>query len=499
VQRNKQIRSLSIIIVGRVSLVLSQVASVSTISQILPPAEVGRTYILLSLASWFTGVLVGPVATYVERHLLEWRHERQQKTNYEGFLTYVVVSTLVSGVLLVAVHEIFGLGTSVRVPFLLWLTLGNVGCASLALSALNALNILGHHGGSVGLSNAISWGGIACALVSVRLGQPTAEYWITGLLFVQGVAAALGGIALWTVLNNQATTSDIRRSDALAELKRFDWTALINFCWPQSVGLGIYWLQTQGYRLVMASTVGSSAVGLFAVGGTIGSGLMIAFESVFNQFYQPIFYRTIVGQDRAGRAVAWNAYASAYLPTIVVVAVFVATGGPLMLKLLAGPRFADAGSAVTWSATVEATRMLTGAYQRAALAERDMRVLIMPAFSGAAVTLLGVWLLAPLDPLNGTGCSLLVGAVTVVVGTGIGLRRLSPIDLPWLRIAHASLLLSPMAVGLLVFRMNAPEPHRVMAALVLSIAAICTIVVLYLLSKEWLLAVARDENVENAT
>ena len=68
---------------------------------------------------------------------------------------------------------------------------------------------------------------------------------------------------------------------------------LFHFAWPVAISVGFNWLQTQGYRFLMADTLGLVDLGLFVVGYGISAGLIAAFESVLTTYFQPKFYKNV--------------------------------------------------------------------------------------------------------------------------------------------------------------------------------------------------------------
>jgi O-antigen/teichoic acid export membrane protein len=406
------------VVVGRVSQGVAQLVAIGAMTALLPAAEVGRNYLLLSLISWFGLVLVNPVTTYVGRNLLERNALGKASDHYRKLAGYVLCAATGAAVVALGLERTTGLGTSIEVPALLWLVLGGVLLGASASTIATGLNILGRRMAFVLFSNLLAWGSVGLSVVFVKGISPSAEAWVAGTLAAQAVTSAVAGCLLLRCLSP--------RGQSRAPLQTgpaFTLHAVLRFAWPLSAAAGLFWLQSEGYRFVLSEVAGEAAVGRFAASYAIGAGLMIAYETAFNQYYQPIYYRAITDRDAGGRVAAWNDYASAYLLTIVPVAVFVALGGPLLLKLIVAERFEVSAIVGAMATATEAFRMVSASYYNVGLAQRDMRMLILPVGAGALVALAGVSVLARWDPLVGTGVSLGLAAVVVMFVSWVSARR----------------------------------------------------------------------------
>lgn len=475
------LRSVGTIAAGRLFLIACQVVSIRALTTFLGPAEVGRSYIILSLLAWFGLVLASPVCTYVDRFLLDWTRSGSAKGYYIKFFRYLLLSAFLAVVFLSLAHAFWGFGIAIQLPFLILILAASMLAGPVSSAFLNGLNILEQRGWFVLLSNFLSWGGLGISIFLAMSIAPTAEFWITGQLVAQAVIAFIAGTKLWRLLDQSTGTAQV-------DYKHADFAprVVVRFAWPLALGVAVFWIQTQGYRFILAVIANEAAVGFFAVAFAIGAGLMVAFEIVFTQFYQPLYYRAIAGRDKAGRVEAWNAYASAYLPIIVLIATFVALSGPYLLRLFTSAEFHQVGVVVAWAAAIEALRMISGTYYMGVLAERDTRILIIPSTMGAIVATLGVLYLAPWHVFHGTGLALWLGALTNMLGISVALKRKLPITLPWRRIAYAALMIVPLVVIFILAGKLVSTSDWVDALLILVVSGMYLLGAQFALARAWL-------------
>ena len=310
----------------------------------------------------------------------------------------------------------------------------------------------------------------------------TAEFWLIGQVLGQAIVLGPAAVLLWSLLSKDAE-SNCRSSEASSN---FTLPVVLTFSWPLAIVTALSWLQSDGYRFVLSHVSGDARVGLFAAGYALGAGLMIAFEELFHQFYQPLFYKTIAGRDKIARGKAWNEYASAYLPTILLMGTFVALGAPLLIRVLVGEKFQGVGVVIVLATVRESIRMVSTAYYMAALGELDMRAFIFPYAMGSAAALAGVYFLAPWDPLIGTGLALCLAAAIGTISLGIKYQTHLPIALPWAQMFRAVPSLLPLVCIFLVAESFSSEPSTTQHVLVLATAGIYMLGIQLLLARRWI-------------
>jgi O-antigen/teichoic acid export membrane protein len=345
---------------------------------------------------------------------------------------------------------------------------------------LTGLNILGHRKLFVSLTNLIPWGGIALSVLLVVHYQGTAEMWLAGQVVAHGIA---GLLAVMLFFRKLSATHGQEHGACLAGFQGVPGIA--RFAWPISISVGLYWMQSQGYRFVLFETSGASAVGIFAIGYAIGAALMIAFETVFSQFYLPAFYKEISNASEAHRVAAWNRYASAFLPAVVVMVAMVASGGQFFVWLLADKEFQGAASVVALAALAEGLRMVSSTYYMAAVAEKNMKLLILPGLAGALVASVGVWLFAPINALLGTGFALCLAALVQVM-TMMSQFTQYALALPGKRLIFAGLAVVPLSFGLQVGG-TLLQNQAVPSIVILGAALVYVAILQWRLAREWLL------------
>jgi O-antigen/teichoic acid export membrane protein len=440
--RLRPTRDLIVILAGRSLIVVLSIATIRLLTTFLTPVEVGRYNILLGLGSGFALVLISPVGSYVNRRIIEWARTGIALPQLGRYALIVSVVALLATLSLLVLQSVGWLGLQIAPPWLVVAVIATVLVSNLSSIAPNALNLFGRRFEYVITSTLTGALALVFSVVLVDAVQGDAEHWIMGSLVGQAASLIVGILLLWNLLKPSQPTG----------VPSSAWHGVFRFSAPLAVFNILYWGQTQGFRFVLDQAHGLAAVGLFTAGFGLGVAVVAALDQVLTQYLNTFFYEAISDSGPERRAVAWNQYARAFVPAIVILTMCTVGVGPYLAHLLTGHAFAaTAARVVAWGAVAEGLRTLISLVSLIAHAGLETRPLILPGIIGVAVSLGGTVVLARVDPIAGTGFSVVVGAATWLTLLLVSMRRLLPgIQVPWRRALTAAGLATPLLVPLLL-------------------------------------------------
>jgi O-antigen/teichoic acid export membrane protein len=344
----------------------------------------------------------------------------------------------------------------------------------------SGLNLIGHRFLYILFLNIAAWGGLLLAMWwSKREASP--EVWLLGI-FCGFLFSSLS----YVVLDRYARGSVPAGASHLPSGLPFDWGTLSLFVAPQAIAFLFFWIQTQSYRFVLSWVADITTVGLFAAGYMVCSVPMQTFENLFNEFYSPTLFRALKGQDREGIARAWNDYAAAYIPAVILFGAFLIGNVVFMVKLLLGEQFQVIASILIWPALTETFRAISSTLHQLGLAKVDMTVNVVPVVLGALVAPTLVYLLAPYEPLLGTALALLAAAVAAFAAVIPISCRALPVVWPVRRIMYAVALAVPLCLLGRAMAVGFGELSETMAMVALVISGLAMGFLQYIMAKEWL-------------
>lgn len=472
-------RDIIILGLGRGLQVLAGLITIKTATTVLSPGEVGSMNQLMSLAILGTSALLMPMTAYIGRGCLEWMDAGILSQRLGSYLLIILAVALACGSVVWAIQAQLMVVSGMTPAWVAGLVVLYTVSFSLHTMGASGLNLIGHRFLYVLFMNIAAWGGLFLALWWSNQ-EATPELWLLGIF---------GGFLLsslsYVLLDRYARIAVSPRSEMHGMLP-FDWQTISMFVWPQAIAFVFFWIQTQSYRFVLSWVADITTVGLFAAGYMICSVPMQTFESLFNEFYSPTMFRALRGQDMEGIARAWNDYASAYIPAVILFGAFLIGNAAFLVKLLLGEQFQVIASILVWPAVTEMFRAISSTLHQLGLAKVDMTVNILPVMIGALVAPMLVYFLASSEPLLGTALALLAAAVaafTVVVPIS---RRALPIVWPVRRIMYAVALAVPLCLLGRAMGIGFGELSGREAVIALVISGSATIGLQYVMAKEWL-------------
>lgn len=418
--------ALIIIIFGRAAQFLIALATLRVATTLLSPEEMGKVALILTTISFFALLLINPVGMFINRRLHAWQASgvaRAYLLRYSGYLILIaILAAFVLSVLSMAGHVDFG----VPVGWLIALACSSLIFNTINQTAIPSLNLLGDSKRFIFLTVATLVASFLAAVALILTVQRAAQYWVLGLIVGQMLLAILGTRDLFTQLRRHGPPAKH------PDIQSRHFKALFAFSWPVAIAAGLGCVQTQGYRYIMADELGLAQVGLFVAGYGLSAGIIAGFESVLTTYFQPRLYRDVTKADTLQKTEAWQRYATAVVPSLMLTVALLIALAPELTRLLLGKNFQSASDYLIWGALAEAARVLASVYSLIAHAHMRTRWLIWPSIIGAVTSMLVCALLIPSIGVHGAGIGLVGSGFLVVifmhnillkkVGTGMSLR-----------------------------------------------------------------------------
>jgi O-antigen/teichoic acid export membrane protein len=467
---------------GRGFQVLAGLVTIKVVTTILSPGELGSVNQVMSVAVFGASVVLTPVATYIWRGFFEWLDANTLRQHLRWYLLFVFLVSMAFGLTVWTIQDQTSLVSHIDPVWLgLLVALYMFGFSTHTMAA-SGLNLLGYRLLYVVSGNTAVWGGLGLAIYLSRSGI-SPETWLLGIyggfLFASMSYVFLYGYARKSVSSNPDPIS-------MRETISFDQWKVFMFAWPQVIGNGLWWVQSQSYRFILNWIDNIASVGLFAAAYMICSVPIQTFETLFNEYYSPTLYRALKAQDAAGIARAWDAYTRAYLPAVILFGSFIAGNAPFLVKLLLGEQFQTVAPILIWPALTETMRASLSSLHTLGVAKVDMTINLPSVIAGALAAPMLVLILATHDPLLGTAIALLgAGVVALIIGVYVSNRTL-PITWPMRRIAIAIALGVPLVLMGHILGAALGDLTENEAGMALTISALAMLLLQYAMGKDWI-------------
>ncbi len=434
---------------GRLLQGLGALITIRMMTQYLLPRQVGALAEIGVMVAMISLVAVTPVWHYCLRALNTWLDRNIWNRELTRFLVYIMVVASLGGMLTLLIQWRFGLLLGVSASVMGMLVALNVFFSPAYVAGSTGLNLIHRRTHFALFSNVPVWIGLGSSLLLIFLWNRSAGAWYLG----QDLGYLAGGLSLvflWRLLRVQhsAQLKTGGRHDGLA----LSWRSVFPFAWPISLRNAIWWCQSQGNRVLVAWLMGPRDLGMFAVAyGLVAAPLMMA-ENTMQHLYEPQFYADLArGSDPLLLGRAWEHFAGVYIPALILVGCYLGASGPLLAKLVLGPRFQVVGEFAAIPALSETLRGINSMFTNLGMAKLDMKVTISPVVAGAIATLSATALLAPRWSYVGALWGAAIGTAAVFLVSVVKTASVLPVRWPWRKMFNALLMALPGVVGLVGF------------------------------------------------
>jgi O-antigen/teichoic acid export membrane protein len=400
---------LIVIIFGRAGQFILALAMMRVATTLLSPREMGRVSLVLTTIAFFALFLINPVGMFINRRLHAWQANGVVRHYLTRYLDYLILVGLLSSIILLLVAKTGQVNFGIPAPWLIVLVFGSIVFNTINQTSIPSLNLLGHSRWFVFLSVSTLSASFIFATLLVELLSPSAQYWVLGLLLGQLLLGFVGTKVLFSQLPNSKIIHEY------PTIQKGHFQALFRFAWPVAISAGLGWVQSQGYRYILKEQLGFSQLGLFIAGYGISAGMISAFESILTTYFQPRLYRDVNTDHIPGQIQAWQRYALAVIPALLLTVAFIIILAPELTRIFLGANFQSAKNYVVWGAFAEAARVLMGVYSMIAHVYMRTQWLILPGLVGAVLSVVLCIELLPGFGAAGAGIGLSIAGFSAVM------------------------------------------------------------------------------------
>lgn len=394
------------IIFGRAAQFILLLLTMRVATTYLPPNEMGRLSLITAATAFFALFLINPVGMFINRRLHAWDEQGNAKRYLKLHWFYLFVVCVFAALVLVVINQTRAFGFEFNVFWLLILVCGSLFFNTINQTAIPSLNLLELRGRFILLTLGTISLGLLLSYILVNSFLRTAEYWLLGLLIGQIVFAMLGVKLFFNKLQPE---------NKPVSISSVHFQSLFAFAWPVAISVGFNWLQTQGYRFFAADSLGLASLGLFVAGYGISAGLMAAFESVLTTYFQPRFYKVLSNSTPEEQSAAWNKYAGAVLPSLVLVIFLIIGLAPELTRFIVGPAYQSASEFIVWGVLAEGGRVVAGVYSMSAHAKMRTKLLLIPNLIGAIICIVFIKIFSDSMGAHGVGLARSLAALGMLI------------------------------------------------------------------------------------
>ncbi len=467
-------RQFLVLLSGRLLQSLIAIASIRLMTTLLDKENVGYNYLIISITSYFSLILINPLGVYLNRHIHEWNRDGILRNRFKQLSGYFLLIAAISIPMVIAGSKFAGIGRGISLTSLAALVAAYVFFSTWSLTLYTSLNMLEHREAFVLLGVVAQVAGLLFGILFVTMLTHTAVGWLLGILAGQ----TLAGVMAWWYYKSRVFPANSNPAAPSALFKK----DLVWFCVPIAITTVFMWTQNHSYRLIIESSLGAEFLASLAVGLGVASSLAGVIESLVTQYFYPGYYAATTSRDTEVRISAWNGFFKNAISIFIPGMAFSLVSAKYIMFFLVAKQFHNTFHVLMFGLAIEFFRMISNVAHVVSYSEKNTKMTIAPYVLGA-MSLLAILGAILKDFVHGDKATLILMAlwfsgIVTCVTMFVSMRRILKVYIDFKFLFRTLAYCLPLAAGFYFSRFELGIP---------SMMALCAVLGLYSLFVIWIL------------
>tara|TARA_B110000263_G_scaffold250170_1_gene271130 strand:+ start:907 stop:2319 length:1413 start_codon:yes stop_codon:yes gene_type:complete len=409
--------------------------------------ELSKFYLVFSLYTFFSFVIIGPIGIYVTRNIIEWYQSNQLISGLKSIYIKLILPISVLAFISIVTAGYF-LNYDVNL-----LIIGGIISLIIITKTANELiypffNLIDRNTIYLILIILFHLLNPLFSFLAIKLYEPTHTFWLLGLIFSNLFVAIIG----WRILKK------VSKEDKIINL---DFKTLKTFSLYIMLGNILGWILTDGFRFVAENEIGLSAVGILILGLMGASQIFANIENFFNQLLSPKYLQNISNATYASRAKAFNELFTVAIPLYLSLAFLVTLIAEIIISVIIDKSKINEIliTAFVIGIWIECFKALINIVKNISTSEYKTQAMIIPYLSGALVLIIG-FALGYFYDVTSISKLILLSYVSIFIFSLIFLNTIIKIKLDILFIVKRMI---PILILTFVFNMFSDGLYRIIS------------------------------------
>jgi hypothetical protein len=279
----------------------------------------------------------------------------------------------------------------------------------------------------VTLMNLTTWGNVVCIYILLVLIDSNAETILFGIMIWQSIMVVITLYVVKKILDN---------NEPIRSTQKIDWREVWKFCWPVVIIEIMFWAQSSGYRIPLKSNVDSTGFAVFCICYSVAARSFDAFQSVFVQMYDPMFWKSIA--DSGYKDSDLDNYIKNHWPYLIIFTFWIIGICIFALRIMVAEQYVKYYYIVMLISITELIRHMARPFYNSIYAVQITKLLIPPGIFSLIMCLGGTYILGRIiDPIIAVILCLGIAHLGTIIITGVSVRKYSKFKLPWKQLGIA--------------------------------------------------------------
>ncbi len=397
-------KDIILLTVSRVTQIIYLFLSYKLLSYYLPKQELGLYFLLLSMTTYFSLVIVNPIGVYINRFVHQWKTNHQINEMFFIFVLFLCGICLLSLPILYMISSFFESTKNIPLLFSISIALYFFS-ASLNNTIIPNLNILNYRTSFVIFTFLTQFTALFLSVALVLNTNPSGAYWMAGHSFSFLI---FGFISLFYLFRK--FSFNFSQLNIFKHYKKIDSSLLIKFCYPIIIINICLWILTQYYRPFAEKNFGLEYLSFIGLGFGVAASISVSGEYLLQQILLPKFYSDINEASKESRTTAWNTYANTTIPQYLALSIFVSLLAPFIIRIISSEQYLPAVPFLIIGIWIDFFRVNSNIFNLISHSEIKTEKSIKPYLLAATITLLLSFLSALFPQVHlATPLSFLIG------------------------------------------------------------------------------------------
>ncbi len=453
-----------ILLIGRLGQAGLALASIRILTTYLPKDQVGLTYLVATIVSYFALIFINPIGMYLNRHLHQWFFEGRLLAVFRRLNHYFLLVAIMSLPLVVLARVTFSVGEGLSVVGLCVLVFLNLWVSTWFQTLAPSLNLLEKRSVFVLINLLTQALGLLFSVLLIWIVGADAFVWLIGILISQ----AFGALVAFLYFRHLLSAKPIRppsgedvdhsrdeRVALPAGKNNIRWGdlftgELLRFCWPIALTTAFMWSQNSAYRIMVERSFGVTSLAGLGVGLGVAASVASIVESLVSQYFHPKFYAEIANGDKRDRLVAWETFYVNALSVFMPCMFYVFCLSKSILRILVHADYSSSFFVLSLGALIEFFRMITNVVYSISQSEKKTKSTIMPYGFGALTVAVGLSVIYFKNlAIDFVPWILVLAGLVSFVAMVMSMRKLQPLKIHAHFLGHGGVMCLPFALAFL--------------------------------------------------
>lgn len=341
--------------------------------------ELSSYYIVFSIYTFFSFIIIGSLGTYINRKTIDWIKKNSLRSAFNQIFIKFLAPLSILSIVSVFIYTFYSYGSinySIIICLLVFLLIIIKTCNETVYPVFNIINKNTKYIFFLLLFNCLN---LLFSVLFVNLFGYKFQYWMLGLILSNLFVLILSWRTLFQKSKEESTIS-------------LNFKELYSFTSNILLGNVLIWFLTDGFRFIAEKKFDPNSLGILLLGLMVSTQIFSIIESFLSQLMYPRYLKSISTDNFDVREKAFNSYLNIIIPTIFLSAIFVSLSTQEILSILIDKSKINSSIVFIFKVAVwiEFFRIILNALKHITTSEFKTQKLIFPYLMGCLIFIIGI-------------------------------------------------------------------------------------------------------------